>query len=85
MLTCLNRKPADGDGAAVGSYCSRGTGGVPGVGSVTLGGAGGTVTVMGDEPDGGRSVTEGARGVLPHHLLFQEVCENEEDVYGVKK
>ena len=85
VLTCLNRKPADRDGAAVGSYCSRGTGGVPGVGYVTLGGAGGTVTVMGDELDGRRSVTEGARGVLPHHLLFQEVCENEEDVYGVKK
>lgn len=74
MLNCLNRKPPDSGGAAVGSHCGRDDGGVPGVGSVTPRDGGLTVTVMGDEPDAGRSVTRGKRGGgLPHHLLFQKV------------
>lgn len=44
------------------------------MGSVTPRDGGLTVTVMGDEPDAGRSVTRGKRGGgLPHHLLFQKV------------
>lgn len=99
-LSCLNRKPAEGDGAAIGSYCSRGDRGYPGVGSVTLGGADGTVTVTGEEPDdGGRSLSRGrswmmAGGRWPRAqegsstvtCSFRKFgCENEEDVYGVKK
>lgn len=54
------------------------------MGSVTPGDTDLMVTEMGEEPDGGRSVTEGARGeASPVTCSFRKFgCENE-DVYGV--
>lgn len=55
------------------------------MGSVTPGDTDLMVTEMGEEPDGRRSVTEGARGeASPVTCSFRKFgCENEEDVYGV--
>ena len=57
------------------------------MGSVTPRDGGLTVTVMGDEPDAGRSVTRGKRGeASPITCSFRRFgCENEEGVYGVNK